>query len=569
MNDLKNKFLERLNPVHIRFYQYYKNHLKLIILSIIFSMVVSASGAALPWFLKQVVDRLFIQKEFSQLLPIMICMTGLILILNLFLFFQSYFMEKVKLNLSIHLRMKLLESIFRKKMSFIKSKHTGEMTALQNNELVLAENIPEMIARIFFEFPIRIAALFVTMLYLNFKLTLFVLVAAPLSYMIMKKARKIRKNLSGQKMKIIARIFSDFQEFLSGIKIIKAWNLFPYCRRKFDEDYRNYLVQRMREIKYNSSVKSALDLIIVLVLNLILYFAVMEIKTESATPGDYVGFIMALWLFLQPIQRIGMGYSNLVNATVAAERVLDVFEGHHYDEDNLEKGTEIEFINKIEIVDATYSYDGNTILEGINMSFEPSKVYVIIGPNGIGKSTIIESLIGFVQPSSGKILFNSVPLEQYNLSNVRSRISIVTQDIFLFNHSVRENIIFNNGFDDLESRKRYEWALKTARVFDFLDMRGRNDSSELSEHGSNFSGGEKQRLCIARALFKEYDLIILDESNSNISKDVFSGILDTLCRNKDGKIIIFISQDSTYWHFGDIIYEVSDKNVTRVEHGNW
>ncbi|MEN6317841.1 MAG: ABC transporter ATP-binding protein [Syntrophaceae bacterium] len=538
----------------------------MIIISIVFSIVVSASSAAFPWFLKQVVDKLFVQKEFSQLVPIMVGLTALILLLNLFLFFQSYFMEKVKLNLSIHMRMQLLESIFRKKLSYIRLKHSGEIIALLSNELPLAENIPDMIARIFFEFPIRIAALFVTMLYLNFRLTLFVLIAAPLGYMIMKKTRHIRRKLSQQKMNIIARISADYQEFLSGIKIIKAWNLLPYSRRKFQHDYKDYFEQSMKEIKYSSAIKSSLEIIIVLILNIILYFAVMEIKYEGATAGDYAGFIMALWLFLQPIRQISFGYSNLINATVAADRVLEVFEGHPLNEDKLEEGLELVSVEKIELVDATYQYNGHTILEKVNMSFEPSNVYAIVGPNGTGKSSIVESLVGFVEPSAGEILFNSKPMREYKLSDIRSRISFIFQDVFLFNNSVRENIVFDNGFNDQESRNRYTWALKTAKINEFLDMSDRNDSSELSEKGSNFSGGEKQRLSIARGLFKKYDVIILDESNSNISRDAFYEILTEICHNKKNKIIIFITHDPTYWHFGDVSYKVSDKQVIRIHH---
>jgi subfamily B ATP-binding cassette protein MsbA len=531
-----------------------------------FSIFVSTTGAVFPWCLREVIDRLFVQKELSLLFPVMLFLTGLMLLYNIFLFLHDYFSEKVKLNLSIHLRTLFLESIFRKKLDFVKNRHSGEFTSILNNDLRLAENIPDLLVRLFFEFPVHIVALFITMLYMNFRLTLFVLVVAPPVYLIMRKTRKFRRAISERKMTIIAKLFSDFQEFISGIKVIKAWNLSGYCSRKFRKDCEDFRAESLKEVKYNSGLRGATALVIVLVINLILFIAVNEIKAESSTPGDYAGFIMAMWMFMLPIKKIGMGYSNLVNATVAAERVLGVLENPGTDEINLEEGVEVESINKIEIVDASYSYDGKAILKDVNMNFEPSNVYLIVGPNGAGKTTIVESLIGFTLPVSGKILFNGLPIEKCNLSSIRSRMSVIWQEILLFNDTVRENIAFTDIIEGAGYVEKYERVLKTAHVHESLTARERDDTSGLAEQGSNFSGGEKQRVCIARALFKDHDVLIMDESNSNISKDIFNKILKAICQDKDGKIIIFVTHDTSCWQYGDIIYTVSDKTVSRKEY---
>jgi subfamily B ATP-binding cassette protein MsbA len=552
---------ERVNPVYLRLYPYWRKYLKLIVLSMMLSVLISAAGASFPWFLKEAVNALFIRNELSRLIPFMVALTALMAALNAVLFLRDYFSEKVRLDLSIHLRMQLLKSIFRKKVDFIKSRHSGEITSIMNNDLVLVENMPDLIIRLFFEFPIRMMALFATMYYLNPRLSLLTLIIAPPSYMVMKKVRNIRRSLSEKKMRIIARLFSNLQEFLHGIKVIKAWNLSQYCSRNFQREYSDYRIQSLNEVKCNSAVRGAMGLIIIVALNLVLYIAVREINASGATPGDYAGFVMALWLFLQPIKKIGMGYSNLINASVAAERVLELLDSRDAEESNLEEGLRIGSIHKIEISEAGFGFNDKEILEGVNMSFEPSKLYMITGHNGAGKSTIIESLIGFRQPSSGKVLLNGLPIDEYSLSSIRSRISFVWQDIFLFNGTVQENISFADRLDGIGSRRRYEQALSMAYVNELPAMHAGDDSSVLSEHGGNLSGGEKQCLCIARALFKEHDVLVLDEANSNISRDAFTGILDAICKSKEDKIIICVTHDPAYWNYGDVIYEVSDRTV--------
>lgn len=557
------KILAKLNPIYIRFYPHFKKYVKLIIICMLFSSVVSAASALLPWFLKQIIDELFVKKEFQRLLPIMFFLTGLVIILNIFNFLEEFFMEKVRLSLSIHLRTKMIENIYYKKLAFFKSKHSGELVSLFNYDLTMAENMPNLLARICFEFPVQIIMLFVAMLHLNSKLAFFVLLVAPPTYIIMRKSKKYRRALSHLKMTLYGKIYTDFQEYLSGIKIIKGWNLAEYCQNKFAQNYRHFMQQSLKEVKYNAVIKSALELVIIIIINIILYVAVEDIKLTGATPGDYAGFIMAAWLFLRPLQKIGAGYSSLINASVAAERILEILEDNNLNEVHLKEGALIKSIHKIDIIDATYGYNGNMILEKVNMTFEPSRINIIMGANGTGKTTIIESILGFIEPEVGKILFNGMPIEDYNISALRSRISFISQDIFLFNQTIRDNITFSSNLADGETKNKYQWALRAAGVDQLLDAHGREDSGMLAERGSNFSGGEKQCICLARALFKDHDVLILDEANSNISKDIFKEILEMLNKHKNNKIIIFITHDNTYWHFADIIYEISNNTVIR------
>ena len=471
----------------------------------------------------------------------------------------------MRLNLSIHLRLILFKSLFRKKMEFFHNKHSGEILSLINNDFPLVENLPDLLMRVYVEFPIRIVVMFCTMLFLDFKLTLLGVCIVPPTYIIMKVLKKYRKKLSKQRLTILETIFSDFSEFLGGIKVIKGWNLLGYSSRKLERDYVNWRRINLNEVTYNSTMKATQALVVVLLINIMLFVAVSGITKEGATAGDYTGFMLAFWLFIKPIQRMAMGYSSLVNAGVAGQRVIEVLENKIEDEVNPAKGKKIHKIKKVEIKNAGYSFTDKKILQDASMSFETSKVYTIIGPNGSGKTTITESIAGFVNPTSGKILFNGQPMEEYSLESLRSRISFVWQDIYLFNNSVRENIVLERKIENDETEKCYDKVLTIARIHEILKKRERDDTSLISERGENFSAGEKQRICIARALFKEHDIIILDEANSNVSKDVYKDIFETICKGKEGKIIIFISHEPAYWSYSDVIYEIADGKVVKKE----
>jgi ATP-binding cassette subfamily B protein len=252
-----------------------------------------------------------------------------------------------------------------------------------------------------------------------------------------------------------------------------------------------------------------------------------------------------------------------LEATVAAERILDVLDASDQNERRHPGGQDISKIHKIEIRNASYRYGAKKILVNVNLSFEPGRLYILSGPNGAGKTTIVESLLGFTDPDSGIILINDQPYSHYRLSSIRNRMSWVSQDLNLFNLSVRDNIIFGKPILNPQEQKKYDWSLEMSKFADSLKRSSRNDFTHVAEKGANFSGGEKQRLCLARAFFKDHDVLILDEANANISQSSFETIMNTIYSNRAEKIIIFITHVDRFLRYADVIYEVSGETIIR------
>jgi len=271
-----------------------------------------------------------------------------------------------------------------------------------------------------------------------------------------------------------------------------------------------------------------------------------------------VGFIAALWLFSQPIKQMGVGYANLLNAGVAADRVRVVLE-HDGDAEPAGSGLpECQRIEKVVLRNASFGHAGKVVIGGVNLTMVPSRIYAIIGPNGSGKSTILSALAGFSQPLSGDILINGESFGRYDLSSIRERISMVPQEILLFSRTIRENIVFGQEMEPEGKGEIYRRAMAMSLAERSLADRGCDDLGLISEKGQNFSGGEKQRLCIARALFKEHDVLLLDEADSHINKEAFASIMGALHDHRHGRIIIMVTHDPECLRYADEVLTIRD-----------
>jgi subfamily B ATP-binding cassette protein MsbA len=382
----------------------------------------------------------------------------------------------------------------------------------------------------------------------------------------MRRLRSFRSRISRGKLDAVARIEKDFQEFLSAGKIIKAWRLETFCTDRFGRDAATYIGQSLNEVKFNNLIRLVLSFIGVIMISLIIFMARQRLASAGHGPGNYMGFILAAWLFYRPVRQLTTGYANLVDGMVAANRVLDLVAGADQDEGERTSGRLLDAIQAIEFRQASFAYDGRTVLDQANLGFEKGNIYLLCGPNGAGKTTLLESLMGFVDALTGSILINGVPMETFSLSSIRSRLSWVPQEMMLFDGSFRENILLDKAWVDLDDtgRQRYAWALETSQLKDALDRSQRDDLSGVDQKGVNLSGGEKQRVSIARALFKDHDVLILDEPATHLQQGCFDLVLSRLAENIGDRMVLLVAHTDRYNHYADIVYRFDGGKICRT-----
>lgn len=208
-------------------------------------------------------------------------------------------------------------------------------------------------------------------------------------------------------------------------------------------------------------------------------------------------------------------------------------------------------INSIELKSVNFSYDQKKVFRDLNLTFVKGKVYSIVGPSGVGKSTFVDLLMGFVKPVSGKINVNEYPLDYYSIKDVRSKILLVEQKIALFNDTIKNNLTLGSEYSKIEIAN----SLKASFADDFLD-RSRLDEV-IQYQGANYSGGQKQRISLARALLRDPDVLILDESFSAMDQAIKEKVYLSICNNFKDKIVIHITHDPWIKDHSDLVYDLS------------
>jgi ABC-type multidrug transport system fused ATPase/permease subunit len=553
----------RISPKALfpRLWPHFKPYLISIGFCILLSFIVSSSGAAFPLAIKYVAESVFKKQQFAAALPLIVLLLSMLVALDLVRFVQDYVIAKVNLRLEIHLRANLLDNLFRKKILFIRAKHSGEIISVINNDLKKVQQLPEILIKLGIELPLRLLVALGTMFYLHAVLALCVLVSGPVVYALLRTVRNLRRRISEKKYQSMATIISDFQEFLSDLRTVKLWGLGPFFLRQFHRDADVYLKQSLAEVKYNSLLRISLGITGLIVFALAVFLA---LDVLGGPGGNYIAFMVALWLFVKPLQRIAQAYSHLIDAVVAAQRVVAYMETHEDEPADPSIGRKIDRIRSIEAQGVGIVRGEKRILEDVNLRFEPGRLYLVVGPNGAGKTTLVESLFGFVDPSQGRILINGRDMTAYSLSSLRARMSWVSQEAHLLNLSVRENVLLGQEPAGPEDQERYQWALEASLLSESLAKRGRTDEDLVAEGGMNFSGGERQRLSLARALYKPHDILVLDEANSNLTRAAFDRILENILSVIQDRIVICVTHAEQYQAVADVIYRVADGSVREM-----
>jgi ABC-type multidrug transport system fused ATPase/permease subunit len=547
-----------------KLWPHFKPYLISITFCILLSFAVSSSGAAFPLVIKYVADSIVKKQQFAVALPLIVVLLSMLIVLDMIRFVQEFVITKVNLRLEIHLRSNLLDSLFRKKIMFVREKHSGEIISVINNDLRKVQLLPEILIKLCVELPLRLLVALGTMFFLNAILALCVMVSGPLVYILLRVVRNLRRRISQRKYESMAAIIRDFQEFLSDLRTVKLWALGPFFLRQFHRDAEFYLKQTLAEVKYNSLLRISLGVTGLIAFALAVFVALDVLGDKGGLGGNYIAFLVALWLFVKPLQRIAQAYTHLIDAVVAAERVLAYMESHEDEEADLTAGMEVGRIRSIEAQGVEIVRGDKRILENVNVKFEPGRFYVVVGPNGAGKTTLVESLFGFVDPAEGRILVNGQDMRTCNLRSLRARMSWVSQEAHLLNLSVRENVLLGQEPSGPEDQERYQWALDAALLSESLTKRGRTDEALVSEGGMNFSGGERQRLSLARALYKPHDVLVLDEANSNLTKAAFDHILQNILAGIQDRIVICVTHAEQYQRIADVIYRVAEGSVREM-----
>lgn len=543
-----------LKEVLVRFKPYYKQYWFYFGLTI-FGMLISSAGTALSaWLMQPVIDKIFIEKDLVMLYYLPIGVLVFYFMKDLGAYMQGYYLSYIGIDMMRRLRAMMLDHVLRLDMAFFNKYRSGEIISRCTGDIGALQSIVSSILPEFAKDIIQLIGLLSVVIYQSPKLAFIALVVVPCAvYPLTRFAKKLKKlgRISQEKG---ADMMSRLTEIFSNIELIKSDNTEAKELAKFNNENEALAKIAMKGSKIGNLVSPLMEMFGAVGVAAVIIIGGREVISGAMTAGQFSSFITALFMAYGPIKKLASLYGGIQGAVAASERtffLLDLFPEIKSGEKRLEN------IDKITLKDVKFSYEvGKNVLNGVNFNLKKGKIVALAGPSGGGKSSIINLLVRFYDKDSGQILINESDISEYEIEDLRAKIALVTQNIYLFNDTIAENIAYSEEFNE----ERVINALKRANALEFVENMG-GIYTMIHEHGKNLSGGQKQRIAIARALYKEPDFLIFDEATSALDNESEKAIVSTIARLKKDHLVLIIAHRLSTIENADNIVVINNGEV--------
>lgn len=520
-----------------RFLKYYKPHKKIFALDMGASFLVSVIGIFYPIVTRMMLNDLIPNHKYKNLIIFAIILLGLYfvrMLLNYFIQYQGHVMG-VKMQASM--RRDMFIHLEKLPFSFYDNHETGKIMSRMTNDLMdiseLAHHGPENLIISTF----TIAASFIYLSTINIWLTLIIFAAVPALVAVSFVLRKRMKSAFKESRVAIAKINAALESSISGIRVTKAFTNAEKEQEKFEIGNEHFVSSRKSAYKamgqFHSTTTFITDVFNVIVLiagGLFLYNNVINF-------GDYSAFIVSVNLFLSPVKTLIQFMEQYQNGVTGFERFLEIMDS----EPEKEKSDSKELSKAeghIQLKNVTYNYnEEGDVLKNVSLDIKKGSTFALVGPSGGGKTTICHLIPHFYNVESGEIFIDGTEIHDITNDSLRRNIGIVQQDVYLFNSSIRENILY--GRLDATDEEVVE-AAKRANIHEYIMSLEKGYDTVIGERGVRLSGGQKQRLSIARVFLKNPPILILDEATSaldNTTEILIQKALDELCKGRTTLVV--------------------------------
>tara|TARA_A100001011_G_scaffold398005_1_gene500856 strand:- start:18272 stop:20029 length:1758 start_codon:yes stop_codon:yes gene_type:complete len=505
--------------------------------------------------------------QLEQIKRLCIMLGVIFLSKNILFYISNLIMAYVQNNVITKIRIKLFQHISTLSLSFFNNNKTAELSSILIRDIAgMRVAFSQSLQKIIIE-PISVISFLFLLFIINFKFTILVIIIIPLSgffsYKVGQSIRRKSKRSSVQS----AGILNIIKETLSNIKIVKIFNLENEENEKFVKENNKYFNLIFKQSRLSNLLTPINETIGLIVGVLLIWFGGISVLQQGAMSSeDFIKFILLLFAMLQPIRKLANVNVLFQNGIAAAERVFSVFDNNDKIPESKNAFKINSFKNSINFKDVNFKYEGqdSLILDNINLEIFKGQTVAIVGKSGAGKTTLTDLLPRFYDPISGNIFIDKINLKDLNLKNLRDLYGIVTQNVILFNDTIKNNIIHGNKN---ASENDVNKAVKSANIQDLVEKLDNGLNTYIGENGVKLSGGEKQRLSIARALIKNPDILILDEATASLdseSEKMVHSAIDNIIKNRT--VIIIAHRLSTIINADKILVMNDGKIVESGSH---
>lgn len=513
---------------------YLKRHLKSVVVGVVIILGNALLAFPMPLINRALVDKVILGRRLDLLLWVVLAIVVVKVLGSAASMAQTYIFTRLQNDVSLDLQRNLLDHIMELPKAFFDDKEVGYLMSRVSNDAqgitwFFSQTMVNILSNV-----LRFIGAAVFLFLLEWRLAMITILALPLLAVIVRFFSPHIRALSHQGMEQHANVMSRFQETLSSIPLIKAFTTEQKESERVVEELKTsqriYLEQNVAW----SAISSIFSLVPDIAKGVALILGVIWIINGEWTPGSLLAFISYLGYVFGPAMSLANVNIELQDSIAALDRVSVLMQAVPEDKGG---GLKVEHLRgQVKFDQVYFSYNASQkVLEDISFEVNPGEHIALVGASGVGKTTIISLLLRFYKPTSGVILFDGIPAEDYNLNSLRQRLGYVSQSTQILAGTLREIMSYGNP---RVTEEELVQAARVAGLYDMIHDLPQGFDTRVAEKGMNLSEGQKQRISIARALIKDPDILIMDEPTSALDSPVEKSIFDSLPRQVLGKTLL-------------------------------
>lgn len=479
-------------------------------------LIMASATSATAFLVKPILDDIFFNKDIAMLKLIPLAIILIYLLRGFGMYGQEYLMNYVGESIIRRLRNDLYNHIQDLPLSFFHREKTGTLMSRITNDVniikAMVSNAVTGSLRDFF----TIIGLIIVILYRDWKMALFAFVVLPIAFIpVVKFGRRVRKVSSGCQ-ESMGELNSFLHETFAGNKIVKAFGMESYEKERFAKKTLSLFKLEMKAVVAQALSSPVMEFIGGLGIAFIVWYGGSKVISGTSTTGTFFSFMAAVIMLYDPVKKLSRLNNTIQQGLAAADRVYDILETESNIKEPENPETIQQGVHNVTFQNVSFKYDETMILEDIDLYVKSGEIIAFVGMSGGGKTSLVNLMPRFYDVASGTVLIDGIDIRKLSISALRKQIAIVTQEPILFNDTIKNNIAYGNGN---ASETDIIKAAKDAYAYDFIQTFTDKFNTTIGELGGRLSGGEKQRICIARALLKNAPILILDEATSSLDTE--------------------------------------------------
>ena len=542
---------------------YTKKYLKNISISVFFTLLLAGSTSAVAYLLDPAIKELFINKDKKLILIIPALIIIAFAIKGASLYLAKVIMINVSENVRKDIQIDMFSSLLKADTQLVDNKHSGKFITNLTNDVGMITNLVSTAILNLFKDSLTLIGLLSVMFYQNWKLSLFAIIMIPVASLAAKSLGKRISKVTVQQMDHYGILNSYLIEIFKNHKLTKIFQ-----RESYESNRANKYIENLKQSSRKINIvfvraSPIMEFLTGLMIAVLIYYAAILISNNELEVSNFFSFLAAMMLAYQPVRSLATLNISIQQGLSGAKRVLPIIDNTPEIQDNINakelifKKGQITFEN----VNFKYSTKETQILNSLNLNIPGEKMTALVGQSGAGKSTILNLIPRFYNISSGDIQIDDQSIYESTINSLRKNISLVSQDTTLFDDTIYNNIAYANSnasIDEIKEAANYSFANE------FIDKLPDKYDTIIGENGVRLSGGEKQRLSIARAILKKSPIILLDEATSSLDAETEDKIQKAISFLTKGRTTIVIAHRLSTILNSDKIY-VIDKGMVESE----